>query len=141
MDTILPPVTMAEFEELASRSETVINRLRDRVFSEGRAKKLELRFNVRTAAEMVGRSEKLIRDAEGDGRLPEPEKDPKTNRRLGYSLAEVNRMREVFGTLPTAPKATRRWFCRSSRSRAAWANPRSPVTWRSISRSRAIGSA
>lgn len=100
MDTILPPVTMAEFEELASRSETVINRLRDRVFSEGRAKKLELRFNVRTAAEMVGRSEKLIRDAEGDGRLPEPEKDPKTNRRLGYSLAEVNRMREVFGTLP-----------------------------------------
>ncbi|MBB97905.1 MAG: chromosome partitioning protein [Rhodobacteraceae bacterium] len=100
MDSILPPVTMTEFEELAGRSETVINRLRDRVFAQDRSKKLELRFNVRTAAEMVGRSEKLIRDAEGDGRLPEPEKDPKTNRRQGYSLAEVNRMREVFGTLP-----------------------------------------
>ncbi len=100
MDPILPPVTMAEFEELAGRSETVIGRLRDRVFSKGRTKTLELRFNVRTAAEMVGRSEKLIRDAEADGRLPAPTKDPKTNRRMGYSLAEVNRMREVFGTLP-----------------------------------------
>lgn len=100
MHTILPPVTMTEFEELASRSETVIGRLRDRVFSEERGKTLDLMFNVRTAADMVGRSEKLIRDAEGDGRLPEPRKDPKTGRRLGYSLAEVNRMREVFGTLP-----------------------------------------
>ena len=45
-------------------------------------------------------TEKLIRDAEADGRLPEPDKDPETNRRLGYSLADVNRMREVFGTLP-----------------------------------------
>jgi chromosome partitioning protein len=49
---------------------------------------------------MVGRSEKAIRDAEADGRLPEPAKDETTNRRHGYGLAEVNRMREVFGTLP-----------------------------------------
>lgn len=100
MAPVLSPVTMADFEALASRSETVIGRLRDRVYSEGARKTLELRFNVRTAAEMVGRSEKLIRDAEGDGRLPEPLKDPVTGRRQGYSLAEVNHMREVFGTLP-----------------------------------------
>ncbi|MFC6589439.1 AAA family ATPase [Sulfitobacter pacificus] len=55
---------------------------------------------MRKAAEMVGRSDKLIRDAEADGRLPEPEKDAETNRRTGYSLAQVNTMREVFGTLP-----------------------------------------
>lgn len=91
---------MRELETLATRSETVISRLRDRVFSEGSRKTLDLRFNVRTAAEMVGRSEKLIRDAEGDGRLPEPAKDPASGRRVGYSLAQVNRMREVFGTLP-----------------------------------------
>ena len=101
MDPVLPPVTMAEFEALATRSATVINRLRNRVFSGSGGKVLELNFNVRTAAEMVGRSEKLIRDAEGDGRLPEPQKDPQTGRRVGYSLAEVNRMREVFGTLPS----------------------------------------
>ena len=100
MAPVMSPVTMTDFEALATRSETVIGRLRDRVYAEGARKVLELQFNVRTAAEMVGRSEKLIRDAEGDSRLPTPQKDPVTGRRQGYSLAEVNHMREVFGTLP-----------------------------------------
>jgi len=77
-----------------------MDRLRDRVYAPGTTKTLDVRFNVRSAADMVGRSEKLIRDAEADGRLPEADKDPDSNRRTGYSLAEINRMREVFGTLP-----------------------------------------
>ena len=97
---VLPPVSLTELDHLAARAATVMNRLRDRVYAPGTEKTLDLRFNVRSAAEMVGRSEKLIRDAEGDGRLPEPEKDAETGRRTGYGLAEVNRMREVFGTLP-----------------------------------------
>ena len=96
----LPRVTLDELNNLANRANTVISRLRDRVYAPGSEKRLELRFNVRAAADMVGRSEKLIRDAEADGRLPEPEKDPVTGRRTGYSLADVNRMRHVFGTLP-----------------------------------------
>ena len=94
------PVTLDEIDQLALRADTVITRLRERVFAPGSQKRLELTFNVRTAAEMVGRTEKAIRDAEADGRLPEPNKDPETGRRLGYSLGDVNRMREVFGTLP-----------------------------------------
>jgi len=94
------PIGLAEIEALARRADTVIERLRTRVFAPGAEKRLELRFNVRQAAEMVGRTEKAIRDAEGDGRLPTPEKDPATGRRTGYALADVNRMREVFGTLP-----------------------------------------
>lgn len=102
MDTqVLYPVALAELEALSARAATVIGRLRDRVYSPGTEKTLELRFNVRSAAEMVGKSEKLIRDAEADGRLPTPVKDVETGRRTGYSLAQVNRMREVFGTLPT----------------------------------------
>lgn len=96
----LNPVTLDELSILSRRAATVIERLRERVFAPGTQKQLELVFNVRTAAEMVGRSEKAIRDAEADGRLPVPAKDPTTGRRNGYSLAEVNRMREVFGTLP-----------------------------------------
>lgn len=96
----LAPVTMRDFEILANRSANVLDRLRNRLFDEGSRKVLDLRFNVRTAAEMVGRSEKSIRDAEADGRLPEPQKAPDTGRRVGYCLAQVNRMREVFGTLP-----------------------------------------
>ncbi len=97
---VLPPVTLDELAQLSDRASVVIERLRERVYAPGTNKTLDLRFNVRKAAEMVGRSDKLIRDAEADGRLPAPEKDPTTNRRTGYSLAQVNTMREVFGTLP-----------------------------------------
>ena len=96
----LPPVSLEELDRLATRASTVINRLRDRLYAPGHQKQLELRFNVRRAADMVRRSDKLIRDAEADGRLPVPEKDPVTGRRTGYSLSDVNRMRQVFGTLP-----------------------------------------
>ncbi|MCG7575072.1 AAA family ATPase [Phaeobacter sp. CNT1-3] len=94
------PITLDEIEALASRADVVIDRLRERLFAPDAEKRLDVRFNVRTASEMVGRTEKAIRDAEADGRLPEPEKDPNTGRRTGYSLAEVNRMREVFSTMP-----------------------------------------
>ena len=97
---VLPPVTLSELANLSDRASTVIERLRERIYAPGSSKTLNLRFNVRKAAEMVGRSDKLIRDAEGDGRLPPPQKDPDTNRRTGYSLSDVNTMREVFGTLP-----------------------------------------
>lgn len=101
MDTqVLAPIGLTELDLLSSRASNVMDRLRDRVYAPGTTKTLDVRFNVRSAADMVGRSEKLIRDAEADGRLPEADKDPDSNRRTGYSLAEINRMREVFGTLP-----------------------------------------
>lgn len=99
-NTVLPPVTLNELSLLTRRAATVIERLRERVFAPNSEKRLEIRFNVRTAAEMVGRTEKAIRDAEADGRLPEPDKDYETGRRRGYTLSQVNKMREVFGTLP-----------------------------------------
>lgn len=99
-DTVLPPVTLSELTLLTRRAATVIERLRERVFAPNSEKRLEIQFNVRTAAEMVGRTEKAIRDAEADGRLPEPDKDAETGRRTGYTLSQVNKMREVFGTLP-----------------------------------------
>lgn len=99
-DTVLPPVTLNELSLLTRRAATVIERLRERVFAPNAEKRLDIRFNVRTAAEMVGRTEKAIRDAEADGRLPEPDKDTETGRRSGYTLSQVNKMREVFGTLP-----------------------------------------
>ncbi|MFT3688484.1 AAA family ATPase [Paenirhodobacter sp.] len=96
----LPPIALDDLSQLSRSASHVIERLRERVFAPESRKQLELRFNVRSAAEMVGRTEKAIRVAEGDGRLPDPAKDPETGRRNGYTLAEINRMREVFGTLP-----------------------------------------
>lgn len=98
----LPPdgVGLQELDQLATRAATVIERLRSRVYAPGTEKRLNLRFNVRTAADMVGRTEKAIRDAEDDSRLPTPQKDPQTNRRTGYALSDINEMRRLFGTAP-----------------------------------------
>jgi chromosome partitioning protein len=95
-----PPVGLDELERLADRAAVVMERLRDRVYAPGTKKRLELSFNVRSAAEMVGRTEKAIREAEADGRLAQPDKNPETGRRTGYSLAQVNAMRDAFGTRP-----------------------------------------
>ncbi|QIK42234.1 AAA family ATPase [Pontivivens nitratireducens] len=98
--SVLPPVGETELELLSTRAATVIERLRDRVFAPGTSKRLQLSFTVRKAAQMVGRTEKTIREAEDDGRLPVAEKDAETGRRTGYALSDINRMRQVFGTLP-----------------------------------------
>jgi len=74
---------------LSDRASDIIERLRGQVYAPGTKKTLNIRFNVKTAAEMVGRTDKAIREAEDAGRLPEPDKDPKTGRRTGYSLAQV----------------------------------------------------
>ena len=49
---------------------------------------------------MAGRTEKAIRDAEDDKRLPPPLNDSVTGRQRGYRLSEVNAMRDLFGTRP-----------------------------------------
>ena len=99
-DAAPPAAGLEELDRLATRAATVLDRLRGQVYAPGTTKTLALRFNVRTAAAMVGRTEKTIREAEGDGRLPPPDKDEATGRRTGYTLEAVNRMRALFGTLP-----------------------------------------
>lgn len=106
-DATFDTIGLDELNALSDRSSSVIERLRDRVYAPNAEKQLEISFNVRSAAEMVGRSEKLIRDAEADGRLPEPSKDEVSGRRTGYSLAEVNNMRDVFGTRPARAASDR----------------------------------
>jgi len=85
---------------VADRSSDIIERLRNQVYAPDARKTLNIRFNVKTAAEMVGRTEKSIREAEAAGHLNEPDKDPKSGRRTGYTLAQINDMRVHFGALP-----------------------------------------
>lgn len=56
-------------------------------------------FAISQAATMVGRTTSAIRMAEADGRLPHAERN-EIGRRKGYTIAELNHMREVFGTSP-----------------------------------------
>ena len=93
------PVLLDAMAVLNQRADDVIERLRATVFAPDHQKIVDLRFSISRAAEMAGRSTEAIRQAEADGRLPAP-RLTESGRREGYTLAEVNQMRDVFGTRP-----------------------------------------
>lgn len=84
---------------LASRASSVLEKLRDSARSARADDRREPTFTISKAAELVGRTPAAIRDAEKDGRLPEPQRTD-TNRRERYTLAQLNDMRGVFNTRP-----------------------------------------
>ena len=93
------PVLIDALTNLTSRADDVIARLRATVFAPGVEKIVDFRFAIGKVAEMVGRTPEAIRGAEAEGRLPTP-RMAENGRREGYSLAEVNHIRDVFGTRP-----------------------------------------
>ena len=93
------PVLLDAMAALNDRADNVIARLRATVFAPGSEKVIDHRFTISRAAEMVARTPEAIRGAEADERLPKPRLSA-TGRREGYTLAEVNHMRDVFGTRP-----------------------------------------
>ncbi len=93
------PMLLDSMSALNSRAEHVIARLRASVFAPGAEKVVDHRFAIGRTADMVGRTSEAIRQAELDGRLPTPRLGA-NGRREGYTLEEVNHMRDVFGTRP-----------------------------------------
>ncbi|MGC9270700.1 AAA family ATPase [Acidiphilium sp.] len=91
--------TTGAITNLFERSLDVLNSLRSRSQDGQRQQRLSPRFSITRTAALVGRSAAAIRDAEKDGRLPAIERTS-SNRRIGYTLAEINKMRELFGTRP-----------------------------------------
>jgi len=94
LDTMQAPIS-----QLASRSASVVARLRDEARNARAADRRQPTFPIGQAAELVGRTPAAIREAEKDGRLPPPPRT-ETNRRVGYTLAQLNDMRGIFGTRP-----------------------------------------
>lgn len=83
--------------ELYDRARDVLASLRTRGDEKGTDRRQAPRFSITRTAELVSRTPAAIRDAEKDGRLPIVERTA-SGRRVGYTLAEVNQMRGVFGT-------------------------------------------
>ena len=73
--------------------------LRRSAFDPSHQKRFERRWPVGKAAEMIGVSRQAIRKREDRGTLPEPQRNAR-GRHVGYTLAEINRMRDLFGTRP-----------------------------------------
>ena len=90
-------------EALYNRSIEVVSRLRARGDVEdetsGTMTRRSPRIPISRVAQLIGRTAPAIRDAEKDGRLPEVART-QSGRRVGYTLQEVNAMRDVFGTRP-----------------------------------------
>lgn len=84
---------------LAERSSSVLERLRSSARSARSEERREPTFPIGRAAELVGRTTAAIREAENDGRLVQPPRG-QNNRRLGYTLGQLNDMRGTFGTRP-----------------------------------------
>jgi chromosome partitioning protein len=83
---------------LYSRSLDVLGLLRQRGGGEATTRQAP-RFSISRTAQLVGRTAAAIREAEKDGRLPTVART-ESGRRIGYTLAEINQMRAVFGTRP-----------------------------------------
>lgn len=72
------------------------------------ARQITRRWRVGEAAELVGVSAQNIRDAEESGRLPVPDMETRgrVSQRAGYTIQQINDMREVFGTQRRRPEGS-----------------------------------
>ena len=78
---------------------TILKRLRDNALDPETGQKRGPTFQISRAAKLVDRTASAIREAERSGRLPSRERTT-AGHRVGYSLAELNQMREIFQTRP-----------------------------------------
>ena len=90
---------VGQIGDLAEAGERMIERLRRKAFLPESRKGLNVRFGIAEAAQLLGCSTNRIRMAEDDGRLP-PAPASESGRRLGYTVEEMLRMREVLGASP-----------------------------------------
>jgi chromosome partitioning protein len=92
--------------ELADAGERMIERLRRKAFLPDSRKGLNVRFGIAEAAQLLGCSTNRIRMAEEDGRLP-PAPASDNGRRVGYTVDEMLRMRDVLGASPARANGDR----------------------------------
>ena len=98
-DAVTESPAVQAIGKLYGRSLQVLETLRDQSSSPVGGKRQAPTFSITRTAELVGRTSATIREAEKEGRLPAVARTS-SNRRVGYTLAEINNMREVFGTRP-----------------------------------------
>ena len=89
--------TTESMANLYDRARDVLASLRAHGDEVGTERRRAPRFSITRTADLVGRTPTAIREAEKEGRLPSVERTA-SGRRVGYTLAEINEMRGVFGT-------------------------------------------
>jgi len=87
-----PAETMAAFHKVGQNTLEYILQ----ISAQPNERKTLRTWGINSAAELVGRSTQSIRRLEEEGKLPYPKQD-EVGRRT-YSLADINAMRDIFGT-------------------------------------------
>lgn len=92
--------------DILANSENFLQRMHELGQEPAAQKELRRLFSPSEAADMVGRDRTTLARAESEIGLEPPARNPENNRRVGYTLAQVQAFREHFGTLPWRDAAT-----------------------------------
>jgi len=89
-----------KLETILASSENFLQRMHELGAEPHQRKTMHRLFSPGEAAEMVGRDRTTLARAEGEIGMEGPARNPGNNRRVGYSLEQVQAFRKHFGTLP-----------------------------------------
>ena len=89
-----------KLERILADSENFLRAMHERGAEPHQRKVLQRLFSPVEAAEMVGRDRTTLIRAESDIGIEAAPRNPSNNRRLGYTLAQVQAVRAHFGTQP-----------------------------------------
>src|SRR3984885_10896000 len=95
-----------KLEDILASSENFLQKMHELGADPHQRKALQRLFPPSEAAEMVGRDRTTLARAEAEIGTEPPARNPGNNRRLGYTLAQVQAFRRHFGTLPWRDPAT-----------------------------------
>ena len=95
-----------KLEAILASSENFLQKMHELGAEPHRRKTLQRLFSPSEAAEMVGRDRTTLARAEAEIGVAAPPRNPGNNRRVGYTLAQIQTFREHFGTLPWRDPAT-----------------------------------
>ena len=89
-----------KLESILASSENFLEKMHELGAEPHQRKTLQRLFSPAEAGAMVGRDRTTLIRAEADIGIASAPRSPGTNRRVGYTLAEVNAFRAHFGTRP-----------------------------------------
>jgi chromosome partitioning protein len=95
-----------KLEQILASSENFLQRMHELGAQPNARKALGRLFSPSEAAQMVGRDRTTLARAEAEIGVVAAPRNPGNNRRLGYTLEQVQAFRRHFGTLPSRDPAT-----------------------------------
>ena len=89
-----------KLDDILASSENFLQRMHERGNDPHQHKQLNRLFAPSEAADMVGRDRTTLARAEAELGMESLQRNPANNRRVGYSLDQIQAFRKHFGTLP-----------------------------------------